>query len=123
MGADSDVRAQARASLMDGLAEFEAAMAPESEGPFFLGDDFTIADIALAPFWQRMVSVLRAYRKFDPSACPRLQAWYEAVESRPSFQRTAVDTEKLIEQVSECADREESVPLRRRTLLTGRSLR
>merc|ERR1712190_269829 len=40
---DPDVRAQARASLMEGLADFESAMAPETEGPFFLGDDFTVA--------------------------------------------------------------------------------
>mmetsp|Transcript_12411 Transcript_12411/g.35267 ORF Transcript_12411/g.35267 Transcript_12411/m.35267 type:complete len:102 (+) Transcript_12411:205-510(+) len=94
-------------------------MAPESEGPFFLGDDFTMADIALAPWWQRMCSVLRAYRKFDPSAIPRLQAWFEAVEARPSFHRTVVDPEKLIEEYADCADMEESTKLRRGTFIRG----
>jgi len=101
---DGESRVQARAALLEGLAEFESAMAPESEGPFFLGDDFSMADIALAPWWQRMVSVLRAYRKFDPTVCPRLQTWYEAVEARPSYQRTIVHPERLIEEFSDYAD-------------------
>jgi len=110
---DAQGRQQARAALLQGLAEFEAAMAPEAEGPFFLGDDFSMADIALAPWWQRMCTVLRAYRKFDPSACPRLQAWFEAVEARPCFQNAVVDPERLIEEFSDCADTEESTRLRR----------
>lgn len=110
---EAEGRAQARDDLLQGLAEYEAAMAPEAEGPFFLGDDFTMADIALAPWWQRMVSVLRAYRKFDAAMCPRLQAWFEAVQARPSFQRTVVDPERLIEEFSDCADIEESTRFRR----------
>lgn len=110
---DAESRARERAALFQGLSDFEAAMAPEAEGPFFLGDDFSMADIALAPWWQRMCSVLRAYRKFDPSACPRLQAWFEAVEARPSFQRTVVDPERLIEEFADCADIEESNRFRR----------
>eukprot|EP00439_Symbiodinium_sp_Y106_P004287 s3431_g1.t1 len=47
-----------------------------------------------------MCSVLRAYRKFDPSAFSRLQVWFEAVEGRPCFAKTALDPEKLIEDWS-----------------------
>mmetsp|Transcript_87680 Transcript_87680/g.246318 ORF Transcript_87680/g.246318 Transcript_87680/m.246318 type:complete len:283 (-) Transcript_87680:74-922(-) len=102
---DAEDRSHARAALSEGLAELEESMAPEADGPFFLGDDFSMVDIALAPYWQRMCSVLRAYRKFDPSACPRLQVWYEAVQARPSFKRTIVDTERLIEAYSDVAAR------------------
>merc|ERR1712232_415495 len=104
------VVAGCRRPLSDGLAELEEAMAPEADGPFFLGDDFSMVDIALAPHWQRMCSVLRAYRKFDPSAAPRLQVWYEAIQARPSFRRTAVDPEKLIEAYSDLAARIEESP-------------
>eukprot|EP00927_Polykrikos_kofoidii_P081486 TRINITY_DN7891_c0_g1_i1.p1 TRINITY_DN7891_c0_g1~~TRINITY_DN7891_c0_g1_i1.p1 ORF type:complete len:375 (-),score=56.91 TRINITY_DN7891_c0_g1_i1:30-1064(-) len=104
-------RYRARASLSEGLAEFEEAMAPEVDGPFFLGDDFSMVDIALAPWWQRMCSVLRAYRKFDPSAFPRLQVWYEAVQARPSFRKTAVDSERLIEAYSDIATRKDELAL------------
>mmetsp|Transcript_58212 Transcript_58212/g.165526 ORF Transcript_58212/g.165526 Transcript_58212/m.165526 type:complete len:283 (+) Transcript_58212:55-903(+) len=114
---DPQSRDQERQALLQGLIEFQSAMAPETEGPFFLGDDFTMADIALAPWWQRMCTVLRAYRKFDPSACPRLEAWFEAVAARPSFQRTVVDPERLIEEFSYCADIEESTKLRRGPLV------
>lgn len=99
---DSVERARARSDLLEGLAEWEAAMAPESEGPFFLGDDFSLADIALAPWWQRMRSVLRAYRSFDPTTMPRMMVWYEALMARPSFRRTVVDAERLIEEYADC---------------------
>lgn len=119
---DAETRARARDALMEGLSAFAAAMAPETEGPFFIGDDLTMADIALAPFWQRMVSVLRAYRKFDASGCPRLASWFAAIEARPSFRRTMVDPEKLLEQFSDCADLEESVLFRRgSSLLRGKA--
>eukprot|EP00930_Biecheleria_cincta_P028111 TRINITY_DN19603_c0_g1_i1.p1 TRINITY_DN19603_c0_g1~~TRINITY_DN19603_c0_g1_i1.p1 ORF type:complete len:328 (+),score=43.88 TRINITY_DN19603_c0_g1_i1:60-986(+) len=101
---DQETRSLAREDLLRGLSEFQSVMAPLTEGPFFLGDDFSMADMALAPWWQRMCSVLRAYRKFDPTAFPRLQAWFEAVEARPSFAQTSVDPEKLIEDFSYCAD-------------------
>eukprot|EP00931_Biecheleriopsis_adriatica_P110254 TRINITY_DN84502_c0_g1_i1.p1 TRINITY_DN84502_c0_g1~~TRINITY_DN84502_c0_g1_i1.p1 ORF type:complete len:281 (-),score=36.27 TRINITY_DN84502_c0_g1_i1:88-930(-) len=119
---DPEARTLARDDLLRALADFEAAMAPLREGPFFLGDDFSLADLNLAPWWLRMCSVLRAYRKFDPSPFSRLQAWYEAVEARPSFARTAVDPEKLIEELSYCADPEieEGTRFRRSSLKSGR---
>jgi len=123
---DPESRAEARSDMLRGLAEWEAAMAPEAEGPFFLGDDFSLADIALAPFWQRMTTVLRAYRRFDPAASPRLQAWYEAVQARPSFRCTVVDPERLIAQYADCADTAaepgsaENARLRRSVVRPGR---
>ncbi|CAE7479473.1 GSTU19 [Symbiodinium natans] len=120
---DAEARAMAREDLLQSLALFEAAMAPLAKGPFFLGDDFSMADVVLAPWWQRMCSVLRAYRKFDPSAFSRLQVWFEAVEGRPCFARTALDPEKLIEEFSFCADPdvEEGVRFRRGGPKFGRS--
>lgn len=38
------------------------AMPPEQNGPFFLGDIFSLVDIALAPFWQRFLVVGGHYR-------------------------------------------------------------
>lgn len=95
----------AQTALSEGLSEFEAAMAPVQDGPFFLGDDFSMADVALAPWWQRICSVLYAYRKYDLSSYSRLQVWYEAVQARPSFRRTVVDPERLIEEYSNTAAR------------------
>lgn len=112
---DPETRNMTREDLLHGLAQFEAAMAPLAKGPFFLGGDFCMADLVLAPWWQRMCTVLRAYRKFDPSAFSRLQVWFEAVEARPCFAKTAMDPEKLIEEFSFCADPdvEEGVRFRR----------
>jgi len=112
---DAEARAMAREDLVQALALFEEAMSPLAKGPFFLGSDFSMADAVLAPWWLRMCSVLRAYRKFDPSAFSRLQVWFEAVEGRPCFAKTALDPEKLIEEFSYCADPdvEEGVRFRR----------
>lgn len=38
------------------------AMAPEQNGAFFLGETFSLVDIALAPFWQRFLIVGGHYR-------------------------------------------------------------
>ncbi|CAJ1348876.1 unnamed protein product [Effrenium voratum] len=121
---DPETRAMAREDLLQALSQFEAAMAPLAKGPFFLGDDFSMADCVLAPWWQRMCTVLRAYRKFDPSTFSRLQVWFEAVEARPCFSKTAMDPEKLIEEFSYCADPdvEEGVRFSRRGLRNGRSV-
>jgi glutathione S-transferase len=100
----------AQTALSEGLTEFEAAMAPMHDGPFFLGDDFSIADVALAPWWQRICSVLYAYRKYDLTSYSRLQVWYEAVQARPSFRRTVVDPERLIEEYSNFAARLGELP-------------
>ena len=110
-----ETRKMAREDLLKAVAEFEAAMAPFAKGPFFLGEDFSMVDLVLAPWWQRMCTVLRAYRKFDPSEFSRLQLWFEAVEARPCFAKTAMDPEKLIEDFSYCADPdvEEGVHFRR----------
>jgi glutathione S-transferase len=61
-------------------------------GPYFLGEQFSLADIALAPFVLRTEAftklVLDGY-KFDAiKNSPRLASFYEGVTSRPSAKET-----------------------------------
>jgi glutathione S-transferase len=52
------------------------AMAPPSAGPYFLGAQFSLVDVALAPFWQRFELVGGHYRGLqfpDDSDFHRLQ--------------------------------------------------
>jgi glutathione S-transferase len=70
-------------------------------GPFFLGSEFSAVDIALAPFWQRILWVGTHYRDLklpeeDDAAFERLHQWWKAVSQRPSVANTLVGKERLI---------------------------
>eukprot|EP00540_Astrosyne_radiata_P023002 CAMPEP_0116833474 /NCGR_PEP_ID=MMETSP0418-20121206/6457_1 /TAXON_ID=1158023 /ORGANISM="Astrosyne radiata, Strain 13vi08-1A" /LENGTH=287 /DNA_ID=CAMNT_0004462929 /DNA_START=725 /DNA_END=1588 /DNA_ORIENTATION=+ len=69
-------------------------------GPYFLGDSFSIVDVALAPFWQRMIWVGGHYMGLefpkDEPAFDRLRRWWEATSTRPSVAATMVCKERLI---------------------------
>merc|ERR1719326_1508094 len=110
MSETSDGREKAKANILDNLQEFARAMSPLSEGPFFNGATFSIVDIVLAPWWQRLLSVAKEYRGFEIPTEPtldeftRLRKWYEAVSSRESFRKTVVDVHKLLRNYSGYAD-------------------
>ena len=91
-------------AFLEGLEAWQGAM--RGDGPFFLGEAFGFADIALAPWWQRMHSVIRHYRGFEipPARLGRLVRWGDAVMTRPSFARTCVDPDRLIANYSGYAD-------------------
>lgn len=72
-------------------------------GPFFLGEAFSMADVALAPFFHRFKHTLKHYRGYDllgdDASRPqlaRLRRWLEACEARPSFEATKLTPEQYI---------------------------
>lgn len=72
-------RAQAAAELTAGWAVLAARMAPESEGPFFLGECFSVFECAVLPWFQRLECVLGHYRGYelpDEPAYARLRVWF-----------------------------------------------
>lgn len=78
----------------------ELANAMSDDGPFFLGQRFGLVDVALAPFWQRMIWVGGHYMGLcfpdnDP-AFERMQQWWEATVARPSVANTLVCKDRLI---------------------------
>jgi len=84
--------------ISSGLAQFFRHFASVEEGPFFLGKDFSMADIVAAPFFERFRHTLSHYRGFHvlPSVnhdkkypwAPRARTWFAAVEQRKSFKET-----------------------------------
>ena len=76
------------------------AMMTKDDGPYFLGRHFSLVDVALAPFWQRMIWVGGHYMDLqfppDEPEFDRLQKWWEAVQRRPSVRNTLVCKERLI---------------------------
>jgi len=72
-----------------------------SEGPFFLGADFSIVDISLAPFISRMEVLgefvdLKALEGKETHA--RFQTWWAAVKERPSVKGTTSPKEKFLDR-------------------------
>jgi len=77
--------------LKHNIAGLEKLLIEQSEGPFFLGQAFTLADIAIVPFLDRFRHTLFAYcNGFDLFAtAPRLKALLDAAYLRPSVFQTA----------------------------------
>jgi len=100
--------------LKRGLADAEAFLKTSNpEGPFVLGDRFTLAECTLAPFVQRLCVVLPHFTGTDgvqPRVDPfqlcddlgliRVKQWMEAVRTRPSVVATGVPKEQLIKNTS-----------------------
>ena len=106
MSQDTEGRERARAGLDDGLSEFARQMDPT--GPYFTGDQFTWADLALAPWYERLRTVAAAYRSFempvDGVVTARLDRWYEAVRARPSVAATLANEAELVRNYAGYAD-------------------
>ncbi|ACI65237.1 predicted protein [Phaeodactylum tricornutum CCAP 1055/1] len=80
------------------LAEVETALAQNTDGPFFLGRDVTMVDCMFAPFLERMAASLLYFKGFQfrvapgvPTDYPAINAWFDAMETRESYQLTKSD--------------------------------
>lgn len=105
MAQKPEAQEQARAQALDGLRTWVGAMHPT--GPYFLGERFSYADVALWPWVERFLTVGAAYRQFrlpDAPEFERLRAWHAAVKRRPAVARTLADETRLVENYSEYAD-------------------
>ena len=58
-----------------------------TEGDYFLGKEYSMIDLVLFPWFERLLTVSKAYRGFLPPETPafdRLQRWYRAIRERPA---------------------------------------
>ena len=65
-----------------------------SGGPFFLGAEPSLVDVFFAPFLERMAASLPYYKGFEVrrnAAWPCLDAWFAAMEARPSYRHIQSD--------------------------------
>ncbi|KAJ1458908.1 hypothetical protein M885DRAFT_511964 [Pelagophyceae sp. CCMP2097] len=95
-----------RSELFANVAAFGAAMAPVEEGPFFLGAQFSLLEVAAAPFWQRILLVGSFYRGLhlpDGPDFDRLRTWWAACEQHPAVANTLVCTARLISSYKDYA--------------------
>lgn len=71
---------QHRDALLDKLGKLEAKLV----GPYFFGEEFTLADAAFAPLLMRMEELEKFAPGFSMDAFPRLNAWKDLLVQRPS---------------------------------------
>lgn len=106
MAQDEAAREAARTAVLGGLATWSDAMHTQ-EGPFFLGEQFSYADVALFPWMERLLTVGAAYRNFvlpEEPRFDRLRSWHEACQRRPSVRATLADESKLVANYAGYAD-------------------
>eukprot|EP00516_Mucochytrium_quahogii_P008024 CAMPEP_0203746844 /NCGR_PEP_ID=MMETSP0098-20131031/2169_1 /ASSEMBLY_ACC=CAM_ASM_000208 /TAXON_ID=96639 /ORGANISM=" , Strain NY0313808BC1" /LENGTH=251 /DNA_ID=CAMNT_0050635091 /DNA_START=74 /DNA_END=829 /DNA_ORIENTATION=- len=70
----------------------------KSKGPYFLGETFSLADLAIIPFVDRFSVTLPHWRGFQPFSqdnpdVDALLASYHACQQRPAFKSTSQDPE------------------------------
>lgn len=85
-------------AVQSGLKAVNDIFAAQSEGPYFLGERFSFADLAIVTFLDRFSATLPYWRGFDPlpeggKDTDRLLAVYEACKSRPAFKATSQSPE------------------------------
>jgi glutathione S-transferase len=57
-----------------------------AKGPWLVGEQYTLADIIVAPLIDRMADL--GYADIWEEKFPRVTDWYERVQARPAFQAT-----------------------------------
>ncbi|KAA8549529.1 hypothetical protein F0562_001453 [Nyssa sinensis] len=74
----------------------ETALSKFDDGPFFLGQ-FSLVDIAYAPFIERFHPLLLDVKKYDiTSGRPMLIAWIEELNKIEAYNQTKLDPQELV---------------------------
>jgi glutathione S-transferase len=82
LSVDPGVQARIAAQLADELRFIELHALSVHGGPYWLGGEFSLADVAFFPWFEQM-AVLERFRKFRfPTDCSRLRRWFETVGRR-----------------------------------------
>lgn len=92
-------------TIVDALVFMEReALAKRRGGPWWLGDDLSLADLSIYPHMERL-AVLAEYRGIHlPPECGRLREWIAAMQERPSVRATMKDDAYHVAAYSRYAD-------------------
>ncbi|XP_059458849.1 glutathione S-transferase L3-like [Corylus avellana] len=75
----------------------ETALSKFEDGPFFL-DQFSLVDIAYAPFIERFQPFLLDVKKYDITEDrPKLAAWIEEMDKNEAYKQTRREPKELVE--------------------------
>ena len=93
MNKEEGTAAEKSAALDKALAYYEARLV----GPYLCGEEFSLADAAALPFFERLTFSLRHFKQLDPLArYPRTAEWLHTAMARRSFAATKRPEDKLV---------------------------
>jgi len=102
---DPDKQKLYRDTILEAFTFMEReALGKRSGGPWWLGEQLTLADLAIYPHMERL-AVLQEYRGILlPPECGRLREWLAAMQERPSVRATMRDDAYHIAAYAKYAD-------------------
>jgi len=115
----SEEEKQALETLLKGMETTDAFLRTHGSdvGPFLLGERFSLAEMATAPFALRFLVVLPGLRpSVDPvrlmeeNGLSRLAAWMEAVRARPSCTASLPSDDELVDGYRKLLERMAAAP-------------
>ncbi|WP_202365050.1 glutathione S-transferase family protein [Mesorhizobium sp. L-2-11] len=102
---DPNIQARIAEQLGKEIRFLETHALAAHDGPYWLGDAFSLADIALFP-WFEQVAVLECFRLFlMPAECTRIRAWREAVARRGGVRSAARSSDFYVQGYTLLFDR------------------
>jgi glutathione S-transferase len=99
-GKDAQEQEQGRKEFTESLLyiEQEGLGKLSGNGPYWLGDNYSLVDINFYPWFERL-PILEQFRKFSlPQETPRLQEWWNVVRDRPAIKAVANPVDYYIER-------------------------
>jgi glutathione S-transferase len=83
------------------LGVLQQSIRDNGGGPYLMGDEFTLADIHVLPFFLRMTVSLRHFKQYElpPDKFADLLRWYELCLQRPSVKVGTVKSDDTIIEV------------------------
>ena len=88
MSKDEERYNKYRATLVDQLHRVERRL---GDGPWFNGDEFSLADTAFAPLFRQNSVAQNRMSVIDPASMPKVTAWGERLLALPEVRDSVVD--------------------------------
>jgi glutathione S-transferase len=101
MNKDESQDEDLKKEMEDALQFYEKILA-ETDGSYFFGEKFSLADLHLFPFIQRMTVTLKHWKGYElpKDKFPNLINWFESCSGRESVKLSSMSEEKIIEVYS-----------------------
>jgi glutathione S-transferase len=95
-------RDEALKKEMEDALQFYEKILDDTDGCYFFGDEFSLADLHLFPFIQRMAVTLKHWKGYElpRDKFPNLIKWFEKCSGRESVKLSSMSEEKIIEVYS-----------------------
>jgi glutathione S-transferase len=105
MNKDESKEEELKSALIDVLSFYEDKLKGDRDsedklkgGPYMNGQEFTLADVHVLPFFARLIVALRHFKNYDiQQSFPNLMTWFELCSTRQSVQIVSKSDEAIIE--------------------------